>query len=121
MVFLCIATDLALTNKIMVHWAVFPSASAGMRHVQKNYIIYIDLDFPGFIDLDGNGTICSIDKLAFKKMRLNFVHIHELPHAKSVSKCYRVITHHSQRLHFEISPFGFAMLQSDEMCSIAIQ
>ena len=62
MVFLCIATDLALINKIMVHWAVFPSASAGMRHVQKNYIIYIDLDFPGFIDLDGNGTICSIDK-----------------------------------------------------------
>ena len=33
------------------------SGSAGMRHVQNTYM-YSVLGLPGFIDFDGNGTIC---------------------------------------------------------------
>ena len=45
----------------MVHWVICVSASAGIRHVQKTYM-YSDLGFPGFIGLDGNGTICRLDR-----------------------------------------------------------
>ena len=40
-----------------VHWAMCCSGSAGMRHVQNTYM-YSVLGLPGFIDFNGNGTIC---------------------------------------------------------------
>ena len=41
------------------------SVSAGMRHVHNTYM-YSVLGLPGFIDFDGNGTICLVDKHSTK-------------------------------------------------------
>ena len=47
------------------------SVSAGMQHVQNTYM-YSVLGLPGFIDFEGNGTICFVDKHS-TKCDLNFV------------------------------------------------
>ena len=80
--------------------------------------MYSVLGLPGFIDFDGNGTICLVDKHS-RKCDLNFVCSYSrlaglLPYAKSVANAIEYT--HSQKLCLEIEPYGFSKLFFDYQC-----